>query len=408
MRKLILALLLSAVGLNLWAQTDSAAVTPLVPMRMIDRHTSTKAYRMLFVGVPLIAGGVVMMSYDKSFRNLRNGYASSFHKTYDDYLQYAPAGVMVGMKAFGYESRSSWGRMLVSDAFSSLIMATAVNSLKYSVKVMRPDGSSRNSFPSGHTAMAFMTATMLHKEYGHRSPWFSIGGYTIAAAVGVTRQLNNRHWMSDTMVGAGIGILSTELGYFLTDLIYKKRGLNYSSDGMVYFDRYRNPSFFGINLAFSTVLGTYDPLESQRISFATGPSVSLQGAWFMSPYVGLGARFSVVNMDLKVNGVAQTSTLESASGSGGVYLSYPISARWLVGSKLLVGYEHYRSCTIDVGKIGNRGGGLFGTGASLTYAAYQNLGVRFTADYDLAPPIIDGSAERLHRLTFGLEVAATF
>ena len=129
------------------------------------------------------------------------------------------------MKVCGVESRSSWGRMLVSDAFSAGLMAAAVNSLKYSFRVMRPDGSTRNSFPSGHTATAFMTATMLHKEYGHRSPWYSIGGYTLATLTGVTRQLNNRHWMSDVMVGAGIGILATEFGYFLADLIFKEKGL---------------------------------------------------------------------------------------------------------------------------------------------------------------------------------------
>ena len=164
---------------------------------------------MLFIGTPLIVGGVVMQAYDSDFRRLRNGYSRSFHHDYDDYLQYAPAGVMVGMKAFGVKGRSSWGRMLVSDAFSAGLMAIGVNSLKYSCRVMRPDGSSRNSFPSGHTATAFMTATMLHKEYGHRSPWYSIGGYTVATVTGVTRQLNNRHWMSDVMVGAGIGILAT-------------------------------------------------------------------------------------------------------------------------------------------------------------------------------------------------------
>ena len=73
---------------------------------------------------------------------------------------------MLGLKACGVESRSSWGRMLTSDAFSAALMAIAVNSLKFSCNVMRPDGSTRNSFPSGHTATAFMTATMLHKEYG--------------------------------------------------------------------------------------------------------------------------------------------------------------------------------------------------------------------------------------------------
>ena len=191
----------------------------------VDRRTSTKGYRMTFVAVPLILGGAVVSLYDTDFRRLRNGYVRSFHHDYDDYLQYAPAALLVGMKVCGVESRSSWGRMLVSDAFSAGLMAAAVNSLKYSFRVMRPDGSTRNSFPSGHTATAFMTATMLHKEYGHRSPWYSIGGYTLATLTGVTRQLNNRHWMSDVMVGAGIGILATEFGYFLADLIFKEKGL---------------------------------------------------------------------------------------------------------------------------------------------------------------------------------------
>ena len=162
----------------------------------VDRRTSTKGYRMTFVAVPLILGGAVVSLYDTDFRRLRNGYVRSFHHDYDDYLQYAPAALLVGMKVCGVESRSSWGRMLVSDAFSAGLMAAAVNSLKYSFRVMRPDGSTRNSFPSGHTATAFMTATMLHKEYGHRSPWYSIGGYTLATLTGVTRQLNNRHWIA--------------------------------------------------------------------------------------------------------------------------------------------------------------------------------------------------------------------
>ena len=158
--------LFSFAGLGAWAQLpDSVDLSAGGEFRRrIDRHTSTKAYRMLFIGTPLIVGGVVMQAYDSDFRRLRNGYSRSFHHDYDDYLQYAPAGVMVGMKAFGVKGRSSWGRMLVSDAFSAGLMAIGVNSLKYSCRVMRPDGSSRNSFPSGHTATAFMTATMLHKE----------------------------------------------------------------------------------------------------------------------------------------------------------------------------------------------------------------------------------------------------
>lgn len=162
---------------------------------------------------------------DKGIWELRNNVIPDFHYRYDDYLQYAPAAVMVGMKAFGYQSRSSWGRMLVSDAFSVALMAGTVNGIKYSVDRLRPDGSRYNSFPSGHTATAFMTATMLHKEYGWRSPWFSIGGYTAAAITGVSRICNNRHWLSDVVAGAAVGIGAVHLGYYITDLIFKEKHL---------------------------------------------------------------------------------------------------------------------------------------------------------------------------------------
>ena len=167
-------------------------------------------------------------NFDTDIHAVRNSCIPNFHYIYDDYLQYAPAGVMLAMKAVGYESRSSWGRMLTSDALSVAVMSVAVNGVKYSVGRIRPDGSRHNSFPSGHTATAFMTATMLHKEYGWRSPWFSIGGYTAAAVTGVSRLMNNRHWMTDVMAGAAIGIGSVHLGYFLGDLIFKEKGLSSS------------------------------------------------------------------------------------------------------------------------------------------------------------------------------------
>lgn len=164
-------------------------------------------------------------SFDSDISDIRESIVPDFHYTYDDWLQYGPAALMIGLKVGGYESRSSWGRMLVSDAFSVGAMALTVNGLKHTVRRTRPDGSRRNSFPSGHTATAFMTATMLHKEYGWRSPWFSIGGYTAAAVTGVSRLLNNKHWMTDVAAGAAIGIGSVHLGYFITDKIFNEKGL---------------------------------------------------------------------------------------------------------------------------------------------------------------------------------------
>ena len=409
LKRLTAACLLSFAGLGAAAQLpDSADMSAGGEFRRrIDRHTSTKAYRMLFVGTPLIVGGVVMQAYDSDFRRLRNGYSRSFRHDYDDWLQYAPAGAMVALKAGGVRGRSSWGRMLVSDAFSAGLMAIGVNSLKYSCRVMRPDGSSRNSFPSGHTATAFMAATMLHKEYGHRSPWYSIGGYTVATVTGVTRQLNNRHWMSDIMVGAGIGILATELGYFLADLIFKEKGLNVTETYSVY-DRCRRPSFLGFSLGFSTVPGSYTPYPGMHMQFLSGPAVSVQGAWFATPYWGFGGRMSCTNLRVKVNGVAQNDNLECASMYAGPYFSHPFSMRWLVGAKLLGGCEIYKPCRTDFRRLERRAGFSFGTRLSTTYLATQNLGVRFSTDYDVAPPVVRSSRERLHKLTFSMEVCAVF
>ena len=143
-----------------------------------------------------------------------------------DYLQYSPAGIMFALKLGGLEGRSDWPRMITADIGSVLIMNGIVRTVKYTIKRERPDGRAHNSYPSGHTATAFMTARMLDKEYGETvSPWISVGGYGIAATTGIFRVIANRHWCSDVMGGAAIGIFSTDLAYELTDILFGEHGL---------------------------------------------------------------------------------------------------------------------------------------------------------------------------------------
>jgi membrane-associated phospholipid phosphatase len=85
--------------------------------------------------------------------------------------------------------------------------------LKELTHVTRPDASNDKSFPSGHTSHAFAAATFMAKELKDKSIWYGVGAYTIATGVGVLRIMNNRHWVSDVMAGAGIGILSTNIAY---------------------------------------------------------------------------------------------------------------------------------------------------------------------------------------------------
>lgn len=376
--------------------------------RNLDRLSSSRAFQMAYIGVPLVVGGLIVKSEDDHFRNLRNDYLPRFSRHVDDYMQYAPAAVMLGMKAAGVQSRSSWGRMIVSDAFSAILMGSVVSTLKRTTHVERPDGSNRHSFPSGHTATAFMTATMLNKEYGHKTPWIGIGAYSVATATGLMRMANNKHWLSDVLTGAGIGILSTEIGYYLADLIFQEKGMSrLAKEDM--FDRMDKPSFFGLYLGQNIPLSGYDIDEQTEFRTSSGSSAGIEGAYFFNPYIGLGGRFTVSNTSIIVNkSQAENNTFDIVSLCSGAYLSYPLSSRWLVGSKLLGGYVHYPPLRLTDRTVSARDGFCIGSGASLTFKAKEHYGIRFFLDYNLLPSHSSGSSEWMNTLTGGASIAITF
>lgn len=135
----------------------------------------------------------------------------------DDYLRFVPLASVYVLKGCGAESRSTWKELLVDNALSLAVSSAATYGMKYTIHSDRPDHSDRHGFPSGHTSFAFMGATVLHKEFGHLSPWVSVAGYGIATSVGVTRVVRNHHTWWQAAGGAAIGVLSTEVGYWLGD-----------------------------------------------------------------------------------------------------------------------------------------------------------------------------------------------
>ena len=393
------------------ASTDSIASPALpdtVKTPLLERITASRAYQMTFIGVPLVVGGLIVKGEDDHFRSLRNDYLPAFSRHLDDYMQYAPGVAMLGMKAFGVPSRSSWPRMLVSDAFSALLMGGVVNTLKQTTGVIRPDGSNNHSFPSGHTATAFMTATMLAKEYGHLSPWVSIGAYSVASVTGLMRMANNKHWLSDVLTGAGIGILTTELGYYLADLIFKDKGLTEFDDNET-FSRSDRPSFVSLYLGINIPLSGYDIDDNISFRTSSGSTAGVEGAYFVNQYVGAGGRFTASNTSIIVNEeTAENNSFDVVTGCLGAYFSYPLSSRLLVGSKLLGGYAHYPRLNLSDGvSVAARGGFCTGTGLSLTFRAHQHFGVRFFLDYNLQPSHSSHSGEWMNTLTCGASIAAT-
>ena len=372
--------------------------------RRLDKFSSSRFYQMTYIGV----GGLIVKREDDHFRGLRNEYLPRFNRHLDDYMQYAPAAVMLGMKVAGVQSRSSWGRMLVSDAFSALLMGGVVNTLKQTTNVERPDGSNKHSFPSGHTATAFMTATMFTKEYGHKSPWVGVGAYSVATATGLMRMANNKHWLSDVLTGAGIGILSTEVGNYFADLIFREKGINrFANENM--FDRMDKPSFVSLYLGLNIPLSGYDIDEEMEFRTSSGSSAGVEGAYFFNPYVGVGGRFTVSNTLIIVNEErAENNTFDAISLCGGSYFSYPLSSRWLIGSKLLGGYVHYPQLELTDRSVSSRSGFCMGSGVSLTFKAKEYYGIRFFLDYNLLPSHSRNSGEYMNMLTLGSSFMITF
>lgn len=167
--------------------------------------------------------------------------------TIDDFSQYSPMGTVFILNLSGIEGRHRFKERLTIYATAYLIMGTTVLTLKNLAKFDRPDGSSTNSFPSGHTATAFLGAEFLWQEFKDKSVWIGIAGYTIAAGTGFFRMYNNRHWLTDVAAGAGIGMLSTKIAYWLHPCI-QRTFLRKKSNGNAILIPYTNGETLGLNL----------------------------------------------------------------------------------------------------------------------------------------------------------------
>ena len=472
-----------------------------------------------FVGVPLFVAGWAIKGDKAMFRvNNKEGKKNTqlltdFKTGIDDYTQFFGPVMTAGLKLAGVEGRSDWPRLLASAAMSYGIMAAFVNGIKYTAKEMRPDGSSANSWPSGHTATAFVGATLLHKEYGlTRSPWWSVAGYGVATATGVMRVLNNRHWVSDVMSGAGIGIMSGELGYALSDLLFKGKGLLRNDLEM----DFETPSFFsismGVGIGGKSIEFSHEDLvdkeyyddnyftlvEEAPIEFRAATVVDAEGAYFLNKYIGIGGRFRVRAMSAKsfgnfssiaglegysawydigsvyeatdpnfsydtyyntlgfetadspvseIGGIVKSDHLAEFTGSAGLFFNIPLSKRFALGAKALVGRSFTQELDIDgyaKGKekdiqyemtiqnglfkdatvaypnstgedyydewdyltLGSDAATSWGTGISLTYKYKSNFSWRIFVDYDYSKKTFTLKYDPYHFLKYGLTYSA--
>lgn len=355
----------------------------------------------------LLTASAVTWGERERIREIRNRYIPDFHMEYDDYLQYVPTAAVFGLNLSGVKGRNNLKRATLSYAASIGIMAIVVNSIKYTAKVERPDGTKRNSFPSGHTANAFTNASFLHKEYGLVNPLYSIGGYSMATFTGLGRNLNNRHWISDVLAGAGIGILSTELGYFFIDKIYGNKGDNLGLFSKI--EGNDNPSFLALKIG--SALATTNFLKESELDDTkeTGFEFGLEGAYFFNKNWGIGGNFSFSSFPISPirfdfddptwkSFDIVTQSLGFINMDIGPYFAYEFSDKWLMMLKTTIGYSSPSSGKVliknelidlpnneyEVASYRPSKSIRWTNGVSATYKLNPNLGVSAYANYSLS------------------------
>ena len=151
-------------------------------------------------------------------------HAQQHHSnTADNVLEYVPYASLFALKSFGVKSVDNWAALATTTAASWVASAGTAYVLKNNIHETRPDGTNRRSFPSGHTSIAFAGATMLWKEYGKTSPWIPVAGYGVATIVSVDRVVGDHHYWHDVVAGAGIGVATAEVTWWLSRKVFKSK-----------------------------------------------------------------------------------------------------------------------------------------------------------------------------------------
>ncbi|MES2486890.1 MAG: phosphatase PAP2 family protein [Bacteroidota bacterium] len=196
------------------AQADSLIIAP------IKRHSFLTQS---IIPTTLIGAGILInrTRFEKTVNKETEGlFRKDFHTTADDYMRYAPIAEMYIADLAGVKAKNHWFDQTKNLAISVVVTDFIVHQIKKATQKTRPNGAElAHSFPSAHSALAFTNATVLFEEFRDSSPLLAYSGYGFATATGTLRLLNNAHWMSDVLMGAGIGILVTKVVYLLDPII---------------------------------------------------------------------------------------------------------------------------------------------------------------------------------------------
>lgn len=181
---------------------------PERPVRFFERAWAP-------VGLAVISVDLLRDSTKYGLQTMARSFVADTFRTHvDDWIHYVPVLTMYAADLFKVPAKNTvWNQtkfLIISEAITGGI----VWGLKIGLGIQRPNNGAYTAYPSGHTSQAFVQSQVLYNEFRDTAPLLAASGYAFSITTGALRVLNNRHWVPDVLLGAGLGMLVTNAVYY--------------------------------------------------------------------------------------------------------------------------------------------------------------------------------------------------
>lgn len=295
----------------------------------------------------------------------------------------------------GFLRTVDWPRVSTSVGLGLAINYGIGAGIKAWVKEDRPDHSDLNSFPSRHASTAFSLCYSVGNFMGPYSPWWLYGSHAVANGIAFERVMHKRHWPSDVMSGAVMGMGVNMLSGTIANWIFGK------SLKFPHWYRYRNP--FAGSMTISTSMSW--PLQRSfgPYSLGSGLTTNLRASFPLSPDFGLCADGQVMTSMVKgADGFRTPLTSASLMAGGTNHWSH---GPYGLSAYVLAGYRRYVKCDgVDFG----HGSVALQGGAEGSIMLTRKLAVGAEAGYEFATLRLDGCSRGVSSFYVGFLTRALF
>lgn len=189
---------------------DSLTLNPKI-------HGQPSLFKKLLV--PGLLTGTALVINNSTFeRELQPKVNRNLSTNIDDYTRFAPIAAMYMANGLGVQAKNHWFDQTKNATFSLLFTQLITTGLKVNIDKERPNGANNEALPSGHTSLAFASATVFYEEFKNTEPLLAYCGYAFALTTAYLRMAKNKHWFSDVILGSAVGIAVTKLIYHFDHL----------------------------------------------------------------------------------------------------------------------------------------------------------------------------------------------